>query len=87
VPKRGFYDYQYSNGPDYTISFDRRSGQPIMTTMDAATMNNKLIEIQNEIQVRMMDESAAARHHLLTQQEHANNQKQRNLKQIMKAYA
>lgn len=87
VPKRDFFDYQYQNGPDYKISFDHRSGQPIMTTMDAPTMNNKLIEIQNEIQVRMMDENEAAKQNYMLQKEQASMQKQKNLKQIMKAYA
>ena len=45
VPKRSFYDYQYENGPDYSIRFNRVSGQPIMSNMDAAAMNTKLTEM------------------------------------------
>ena len=35
LPKKSFFDYQYKDGPDYRIAFDRRSGQPIMRDVNA----------------------------------------------------
>ena len=49
MPKRSFFDYQYRDGPNYDISFDPLTGQPIVSSMDAITMGNKLNEIHNEI--------------------------------------
>lgn len=61
MPKRSFYDYQYNDGPDYNISFDQMSGQPIINSMDAITMNTKLLEMQNEIGMRMLDDNVLAK--------------------------
>ena len=61
APRRSFYDYQYDDGPDYKISFDRMSGQPIINSMDANTMNIKLLEMQNEIAKRMVDDNVLAK--------------------------
>ena len=60
VPKRSFFDYQYRDGPDYNISFDRLSGQPIMNSMDAMTMHNRLQEVHNDIAVRTMERNEVA---------------------------
>ena len=87
VPKRSFYDYQYRDGPGYEISFDRSSGQPKMVNMDATTMNSKLIEMQNEISLRMLDENAIAKQVFVEQKNQIEHQKKQNLKQILKAYA
>ena len=37
-PKRSFFDYQYEDGPDYNISFDHISKQPLMNEMDPVAM-------------------------------------------------
>ena len=61
MPKRSFFDYQYRDGPNYDISFDPHTGQPIVSSMDAITMGNKLTEIHNEISKRKLDEKDLAK--------------------------
>ncbi len=60
MPKRSFFDYQYRDGPDYNISFDRLSGQPIMNSMDAMTMHNRLQEVHNQIAINKMEKNELA---------------------------
>ena len=60
LPKNSFFDYQYEDGPDYTIRFDKTSGQPILNSMNAITMNEKLVEMQKEIEKRMLDRNQIA---------------------------
>ena len=80
MPKRSFYDYQYTEGPDYNISFDRMSGQPIINNMDAITMNTKLLEMQNEIGKRMIDENVLAKQNYIAIKEQQVTQKKKNVK-------
>ena len=87
VPKRSFYDYQYQDGPDYNISFDQASGQPIVSSMDAITMNDKLAEMQKEIVKRKLDDDQLAEHNFFTKQQQKVDTKHKNIKKILRAYA
>ena len=50
-------------------------------------MNTKLLEMQNEIAKRMLDENVLAKQNYMAQREQQVTLKKKNVKQIMRAYA
>ena len=55
--------------------------------MDAAVMNERLVEMQKVIAQRMHEDSQSAQHTYIVKKEQAVSQKKRHVRQIVKAYA